>query len=65
MQCMEFLACGRIAVTNPSPPVDHYFNDYCHEVHNADLFAHLKLGPSADDLAGWDTFWPNTLGLIV
>lgn len=52
---VEILACGGIAVTNPSPAVDRYFKDYCHVVHNAgeatDLFARLKHGPSADDLA--------------
>ena len=52
---VEILACGGIAVTNPSPAVDRYFNDYCHVVNNAeeaaDLFSRLKHGPSADDLA--------------
>lgn len=52
---VEILACGGIAVTNPSPAVDRYFKDFCHVVHNAeeasDLFARLKHGPSADDLA--------------
>ena len=52
---VEILACGGIAVTNPSPAVARYFKDYCHVVHNAgeatDLFARLKHGPSPDDLA--------------
>jgi hypothetical protein len=52
---VEILACGGIAVTNPSLAVDRYFKDYCHVVHNAeeaaDLFARLKHGSSADDLA--------------
>ena len=52
---VEILACGGIAVTNPSPAVDRYFKDYCHVVHDAveatELFARLKHGPSADDLA--------------
>ncbi len=52
---VEILACGGIAVTNPSPAVDRYFKDYCHILHNADeateLFARLKFGPSSDDLA--------------
>lgn len=52
---VEILACGGIAVTNPSPAVDRYFKDYCHVVHNAeeaiDLFARLKHGPSSEDLA--------------
>lgn len=52
---VEILACGGIAVTNPSPAVERYFKDFCHVVHDvdeaADLFARLKHGPSADDLA--------------
>lgn len=52
---VEILACGGIAVTNPSPAVDRYFKGYCHVVHDVreatDLFARLKHGPSADDLA--------------
>ncbi|WP_051519497.1 glycosyltransferase [Comamonas aquatica] len=52
---VEILACGGIAVTNPSPAVERYFKDFCHVVHDADeatdLFARLKYGPSADDLA--------------
>lgn len=52
---VEILACGGIAVTNPSPAVDSYFKDYCHVVHDSEeaveLFARLKHGPSPDDLA--------------
>lgn len=52
---VEILACGGIAVTNPSPAVDRYFKDYCHVLHNADeatdLFTRLKHDPSSDDLA--------------
>jgi hypothetical protein len=52
---VEILACGGIAVTNPSLAVDRYFKDYCHVVHNAeeavDLFARLKQGPATEDLA--------------
>ena len=52
---VEILACGGIAVTNPSLAVEQMFADYCHVVCNADemqeLFARLKYGPSADDLA--------------
>lgn len=52
---VEILACGGIAVTNPSPAVDRYFKDYCHVVQDvegaADLFSRLKHGPSHDDLA--------------
>ncbi|MFK3967359.1 glycosyltransferase [Ensifer adhaerens] len=51
---VEILACGGIAVTNPSPAVDRYFVDYCNVVKSSqeaeDLFARLKYGPSAQDL---------------
>ncbi len=52
---VEILACGGIAVTNPSPAVERYFKDFCHVVHDAqevdELFARLRHGPSPDDLA--------------
>lgn len=52
---VEIIACGGIAVTNPSPAVERYFKDYCHVVYDmegaANLFERLKHGPSADDLA--------------
>lgn len=51
----EILACGGIAVTNPSPAVEKYFKDFCHVVRDADeareLFERLKHGPDANDLA--------------
>jgi spore maturation protein CgeB len=51
---VEILACGGIAVTNPSIAVDQLFSDYCHVVNSADemqdLFSRLKYGPNADDL---------------
>lgn len=51
----EIIACGGIAVTNPTPAVERYFADYCHTVANAEeareLFGRLRHGPSADDLA--------------
>jgi spore maturation protein CgeB len=51
----EILACGGIAVTNPSPAVERHFKDFCHVIANADeaaeLFERLRHGPSADDLA--------------
>jgi Glycosyl transferases group 1 len=31
---VEIVACGGLAVTNPSPSVDRYFRDYCEVVHN-------------------------------
>jgi hypothetical protein len=55
MRCIEFLACGRIEVTTPSPLVDSYSKDYFYAVRKvlktAEVFASLKLGRSADDLA--------------
>lgn len=50
----EIIACGGIAITNPSPAVDRYFKEYCHIVANEEeantLFERLKQGPSPDDL---------------
>jgi len=52
---LEILACGGIAVTNPSRSVDHFFRDYCHVVSTPEearaLLARLRHGPSKDDLA--------------
>lgn len=51
---IEILACGGIAVTNPSLAVNRYFHDFCHIVTNQadanELFSRLKHGPSPDDL---------------
>lgn len=51
---VEILACGGIAVTNPSPAVERYFKDYCHVIHDADqareLFGRLRHGPGKEDL---------------
>lgn len=51
---VEILACGGIAVTNPTPAVEHYFKEYCHIVSNEqealELFERLKDGPSESDL---------------
>lgn len=51
---VEILACGGIAVTNPTPAVERYFKDYCHVVSNEEealaLFERLKDGPSKSDL---------------
>lgn len=51
---LEILACGGIAVTNPSRAVDRHFGDFCHVVNSydetRDLFARLRHGPSQDDL---------------
>lgn len=51
---LEILACGGIAVTNPSRAVDRYFRDYCHVVstkeETLELFSRLRHGPSRTDL---------------
>lgn len=51
---VEILACGGIAVTNPSPAVARYFQNYCHVVSTADearaLFDRLRHGPEKQDL---------------
>lgn len=51
---VEIIACGGIAVTNPSPAVERYFKEYCHVVQNEEeaavLFERLKNGPSKEDL---------------
>ncbi|MCP3669838.1 MAG: glycosyltransferase [Gammaproteobacteria bacterium] len=51
---LEILACGGIAVTNPSRSVDRYFRDYCHVVTTREelqeIFSRLCAGPSTEDL---------------
>ena len=51
---LEILACGGIAVTNPSRAVDRYFADYCHVVRTreeaVELLTRLRSGPSREDL---------------
>lgn len=51
---LEILACGGIAVTNPSRAVDKYFSRYCHVVSSRqearELFSRLSHGPSPEDL---------------
>jgi len=40
---IEIIACGGIAITNPSPAVDNYFKDYCYIVHNKEELEVLLL----------------------
>lgn len=51
---LEILACGGIAVTNPSRAVDRYFRDYCHVVTTREeareILSRLRAGPSREDL---------------
>jgi len=50
---VEIIACGGIAVTNPSPAVDNYFKDYCWVINNKEemdaLLFRLKNGPLQSD----------------
>lgn len=51
---LEILACGGIAVTNPSRSVNRYFRDYCHVVNTREeaqeLFSRLRHGPAREDM---------------
>lgn len=52
---VEIIACGGIAVTNPNPAVERYFDQYCHVITNLEeareLIARLlTFGPSSSDL---------------
>ncbi len=51
---LEILACGGIAVTNPSRAVDKFFGNYCHVVSTreeaGELFSRLRHGPSREDM---------------
>lgn len=51
---IEILACGGIAVTNPTPAVAQEFSEFCHVIHNkeeaTELFIRLKNGASPQDL---------------
>ncbi|MBP2233687.1 hypothetical protein J2Z31_000177 [Sinorhizobium kostiense] len=51
---VEILACGGIAITNPSPSVTRFFKDYCYVVEDeAELIEQVRRltkGPSAKDL---------------
>lgn len=51
---LEILACGGIAVTNPSRAVERHFRDYCHVVSSreeaVEVLARLRAGPSREDL---------------
>lgn len=51
---LEILACGGIAITNPSRAVDLHFRDYCHVVNTQeeaiDVLARLRTGPAQEDL---------------
>ena len=51
---IEILACGGIAITNPTKAVNKYFNDFCHIIHSQEEMNELayrihKFGPNDDD----------------
>lgn len=52
---LEILACGGIAVTNPSRAIERHFRDFCHVINTpeqaSELFVRLRNGPSTDDMA--------------
>lgn len=51
---IEIIACGGIAVTNPTPAVERFFRNYCYVVDDyqaaQSLFSRLKHGATRDDL---------------
>lgn len=51
---IEIIACGGIAVTNPSLAVEENFKEYSYVIHNQEemneLFRRLKSGPSKKDM---------------
>lgn len=51
---VEILACGGIAVTNPSEAVNRYFAEYCHVIvdslQTTELLSRLRRGPVKEDL---------------
>jgi spore maturation protein CgeB len=51
---VEILACGSLAVTNPSLSVDKLFGDYCHVISNINEAKELLLRLSLDGLSQQD-----------
>lgn len=51
---VEIIACGGVAITNPTLAVEEYFKEYCYVVHNKqemiDLLEHFKNEPSPEDM---------------
>jgi spore maturation protein CgeB len=51
---VEIIACGGVAITNPSPAIEKYFADYCFVVNSIDetinILEYLKGGISNSDL---------------
>ncbi len=40
---IEIIACGRLAITNPSPAVDAYFKDYCQVVNTSEKLKEIYI----------------------
>jgi spore maturation protein CgeB len=51
---VEIIACGGLAVTNPSPAVSRYFADYCTVVHNAEEANEVMARIARDGLSRQD-----------
>lgn len=51
---VEIVACGGLAVTNPSPSVDRFFKDYVVTVHNSEECAELMKRIAKDGLSKVD-----------
>lgn len=51
---IEIVACGGIAVTNPSSSVDRYFRDFVHVVHNQEECAELMRRIAKDGISKID-----------
>lgn len=51
---IEIVACGGIAVSNPSPSVDRYFKDFVHVVHNQEECAELMRRIAKDGISKID-----------
>ncbi len=51
---VEIVACGGLAVTNPSPSVDRFFKDYVATVHNPEECAELMQRIAKDGLSKAD-----------
>lgn len=38
---IEIIACGGVAITNPTPAVENYFKEYCYVIHNEEELLEL------------------------
>lgn len=51
---VEIIACGGLAITNPTPSVSRYFADYCTVVHNAEEARDVMARIARDGLSRQD-----------